>query len=270
MQKYNIKHFLSIIYLFSSLLYCQQRIVSLTPSITTSLYLLGEKDNVVGITLFCKKISDTQKVVGSYLTPNIEEIVKLDPQIVFVSKEGIQKEVVEHLRKFKLNIVVLSPVNTYEDVKQQFLQISKYLNKQNEAKKIIQYYESQYRVYFHTKKVKNKKRVLCIIGLHPLIVASDKSFIGEVIKFAGGENCVINKLRYPQLNPEEIIKLNPDIIILPEMGIKKSDVKNFLANFTRLTAVENDKIFVVPADILCQPNIHNFFKSVEEIAKLLK
>jgi len=82
-------------FIFSNVIYTQQRIVSLTPSITESLYLLGEKDNIIGITTFCKKVSKNQKIVGTYLEPNIEEIVKLNPDIVFISKEGARKEIVE-------------------------------------------------------------------------------------------------------------------------------------------------------------------------------
>lgn len=265
-MKFNFKLFIFLI-LFYSIAFSQLKIVSLTPSITKSLYLLGEKENVVGITSFCEKISEKQIVVGTYLQPNIEEIIKLKPDIIFISKEGMRKEVVEELRKFGLKVVVFEPANTYNEIKQQFLQIAKLLNKEKIAKKVIHQYESKYKSYY----VKTKKRVLCIVGLQPLVVASSKSFIGDIIKHAGAENCVDHStLSYPQINPEQILRLNPDIIILPKMGISETEIKNFFNNFKGLSAVKNNKIFVLPSDMLCQPNIHNFFVSVEQISKLLK
>lgn len=266
-MKVNIKYFVSLFFFFCSTIFSQLRIVSLTPSITKSLYLLDEKENVVGITSFCEKISNKQKIVGTYLQPNIEEIIKLNPDVIFISKEGTRKEIVDKMNKFNLKVVVLPPVNTYEEVKQQFIQIAKYVNKEKIAKKIIRKYETQYKLY----NKNTKKRVLCIIGFQPLVVASDKSFIGEVIKYAGAENCVKNVLlSYPQLNPEDIIKLNPDLIIVPDMGISTAEIKKFFNSFKNIYAVKNNKIFVLPSDILCQPNIYNFYIAVKQIAELVK
>ncbi|MCS7150877.1 MAG: helical backbone metal receptor [Endomicrobia bacterium] len=266
-QKFFIKIFFFLnIAVCSTVLLSQQRIVSLTPSITKSLYLLNEKDNVVGITSFCKKISDKQKIVGSYLEFNVEEILKLKPDVIFVSKEGIKKESVEELRKFKLNITILSPVNTYEDIKKQFIQIAKIIKKEDKAKQIISYYESKYK----ERQIKSPVSILCIIGLHPLIVATDKSYMGDIIRYTGAKNCISHRQRYVQLTPEEIIRFNPDVIIIPDMGINETEVRNFFRQFEELNAVKNNRIFVLPADILCQPNIENFFLSVEKVSKLIK
>jgi iron complex transport system substrate-binding protein len=252
-------------FIFSNVIYTQQRIVSLTPSITESLYLLGEKDNIIGITTFCKRVSKNQKIVGTYLEPNIEEIVKLNPDIVFISKEGTRKEIVDKIGEFGIKVVVLSPVNNFVALKQQFLELAKVLNKQEKAKRIIYEYETKF-----SKLKKNKsKRVLCIISFQPIFVASDKSYIGEIIRYAGGKNVIKSKISYPQVGIEKILELKPEVIILSTMGSTEYEIKKFFSQYKEIPAVKNNKIFVVPSNILCQPTINNFYTAVNEVYRIL-
>lgn len=256
------KFLLFLLFLFNtSFLFSQERIVSLTPSITETIYLLGEQDKVVGITSFCRRISKKQKIVGTYLEPNIEEIVRLNPDIVFISKEGTRKEIVEKIREFDIKVIVLNPANDFTELKQQFLELAKVLNKQEIAKKIIYEYETKL-----SKLKRNKsKRVLCIISFQPIFVASDKSYIGEIIRYAGGENVIKAKISYPQVSIEKILELKPEVIILSTMGSTEYEIKKFFSQYKEIPAVKNNKIFVVPSNILCQPTIKNFYNSVVKI-----
>jgi len=257
--------------LFFYVVFClskENRIVSLTPSITESLYILGEKENVVGITTFCRRISKKQKVVGTYLEVNVEEIVKLRPDIVFVSKEGFKKEAVDKLMMLGINVVVLDPVNSYDELKKQFLTIAKNLDKEKIAEKIIKEYERKIDKIKKSNKILGKK-VLCVLSTQPIFVASEKSYIGEIIKYTGAENVIKSDIRYPQVDIEEILKLKPDVIILPSMGIQEKQAKKFFLRYKEIPAVRNNKIFVLPSNILCQPTIKNFFVAINEISKLL-
>jgi len=256
------KFLLFLLFLFNtSFLFSQERIVSLTPSITETIYLLGEQDKVVGITSFCRRISKKQKIVGTYLEPNIEEIVRLNPDIVFISKEGTRKEIVEKIREFDIKVIVLNPANDFTELKQQFLELAKVLNKQEIAKKIIYEYETKI-----SKLKRNKsKRVLCIISFQPIFVASDKSYIGEIIRYAGGENVIKSKISYPQVSIEKILELKPEVIILSTMGSTEYEIKKFFSQYKEIPAVKNNKIFVVPSNILCQPTIKNFYNALVKI-----
>lgn len=248
----------------------KHKIISLTPSITETLYILGETENVVGITSFCRQISPRQKIVGTYLEPNIEEIIKLSPTIVFISKEGVKKEIVQQLRNFKINVIVLEPVNNYIEIKQQLLTIAKYLNKEIIAKKIIEEYESKFKIHRDDIESKKQKKLVGIISLKPLIVSSTSSYIGDIIKISGAFNPISSDVRYPQISVEELLRIDPEIIILPEMGMKKKEIESFFARFKNLSAVKDNKIYIIPSEILCQPNIKNFFLSVERIREILK
>ena len=66
-----------------------ERIVSLSPSVTETLFELGLGDRVVGVTSFCKYPEEALNLpkVGAYLDPNYEAIVALTPDLVILRKE---------------------------------------------------------------------------------------------------------------------------------------------------------------------------------------
>ena len=63
---------------------CAERIVSLVPSVTETLFALGVGDEVVGVSSYDDYPPEVMKLprVGSFLTPNLEAIAALRPTIV--------------------------------------------------------------------------------------------------------------------------------------------------------------------------------------------
>ena len=75
-----------------------RRIISLIPSVTRSLYLLGLQDEIAAVTIFCPPEAKDKEKIGTILEPDIEKIVSLKPDIVIASKEGNRQVTVEKLR----------------------------------------------------------------------------------------------------------------------------------------------------------------------------
>ncbi|MGB9677438.1 MAG: cobalamide ABC transporter substrate-binding protein, partial [Candidatus Ratteibacteria bacterium] len=67
---------------------------------------------------------------------------------------------------------------------------------------------------------------------------------------------------------EEIIKLNPDIIIITSMGIDTEEEKKNWGKYRMINAVKNGKIFVIDSDKICSPTPLSFVEIVKEIMKL--
>src|ERR1700730_2392816 len=63
---------------------CADRIVSMVPSVTETLFALGLGNEVVGVSSYDDYPLDVQRLprVGSFLTPNLEAIAALRPTIV--------------------------------------------------------------------------------------------------------------------------------------------------------------------------------------------
>ena len=67
-----------------------ERIVSVSPNITETLFALGLGDRVVGVTQFCTypPEAQTRPQVGGYLDPNYEAILALKPDVVIFPGEN--------------------------------------------------------------------------------------------------------------------------------------------------------------------------------------
>ena len=69
-----------------------ERIVSMAPSITETLFALGLDDRVVGVTQYCDYPPEAQSkpCVGGYLNPNYEAVVSLRPDLV-ITLDDVQR-----------------------------------------------------------------------------------------------------------------------------------------------------------------------------------
>src|SRR3972149_6407306 len=77
------------------------RIVSLVPSVTEILFALGAEDRLVGVTDFCDYPPAARRKprVGGMLTPSLEVIAALRPDLVVATTEGNREETFAPLRR---------------------------------------------------------------------------------------------------------------------------------------------------------------------------
>ena len=81
-----------------------QRLVSLAPSITETLYALGLGDLLVGDTDYCDYPPEAKRKprVGNLLNPSLERIVSLKPDLVLGSPTANRREVIGQLEKLRI------------------------------------------------------------------------------------------------------------------------------------------------------------------------
>jgi iron complex transport system substrate-binding protein len=247
-------------------------IVSLAPSITESIYLLGAQDKLVGVTTFCKYPPEAQKKqkIGTLLSPNIEKIIKLSPRLVLATVEGNPQEQIMRLKETGLNVFVFGRSKNFQDISNHFLSLGKLVNKSRVAHDIIKKLER--RIAIVKNKVKNTTpaKVFCQIGIKPLVTAAKDTFIDEMIHLAGGINIAHKKnIRYPLYNIEEVIKQNPDVIIITKGHADEKDIIKFWQEFKTISAVKNKRIYMIDARKICCPTPLAFVEGLEEIAFLL-
>lgn len=88
------------------------RVVSLVPSITETLKELPGAD-LVAVTRFCE--TPGVPIVGGTKNPDIEAIVRLDPELVFMDREENRREDAEHLEAAGVTVIA-TDVRSVADV----------------------------------------------------------------------------------------------------------------------------------------------------------
>jgi iron complex transport system substrate-binding protein len=246
-----------------------KRIVSLSPAITEALYALGLENAIVGVTIYCQKPPQAQRKekIGTLMEPDMEKIVSLKPDLVLAMSLTSSKEI-QKLKNLGLQVVTFQIPQDFNLLCDFFLQLGKVVGKEKNSEQLIK--EARDRVSEIAKKVASlpKPKVLIQIGSNPLFVATKKYFLNDYIRFAGGTN-IFQDGGLGSVSMEEVIKKNPDIIIIATMGISGENERKTWKRFTTIEAVKENKVYIVDPDRLCSPTPVSFAGYLAEIAALL-
>jgi iron complex transport system substrate-binding protein len=246
-----------------------RRIISLSPAMAEELYLLGAGDRLVGCTVYCQRPPEikVKEKIGTALEVNLEKIVSLKPDLV-LAISLTSPMVKEKLKKMGIEVIAFSTPSNFGQICRQFLDLGRLVGRLEEAKKIIQ--EAQDKVDSIRKRTGRlpHPKVLVQIGAKPLFVATSRYFINDYIEFAGGVN-VAKKAKEGIYSREEVLRANPDVIIIVTMGIVGEDEKKVWKRFKTLNAAKNDRIFIVDSHNFCNPTPVSFAQTLEELVGIL-
>lgn len=248
-----------------------QRIVSLAPSITESLYRLGAEDKIVGLTIYSPpSLTDKKEKVGTLLEPNLEKIVSLSPDLVLATAQGNRPQTIAKLRNLGMKVFVFKASRSFFEICQNFLKLAELIGKTKEAEEIISEVESKINLIKKRVKDTSQVKVFWEVGSNPLVTTSKQSFTNELIDFAGGINIFADlPAPYAVVSREEVVRRNPEVIILVTMGYVTTEEARFWSKFNMVKAVKNKRIYVIDSYKVSQPTPWIFATGLEEVAKLL-
>jgi iron complex transport system substrate-binding protein len=231
-----------------------QRIVSLAPGITETLYVLSLDDKIVGVTTFCDWPASARKKpkIGGFINPSIEKIVSLKPDLIIATADGNKKDTVQQLERLGLPVYVISPSNI-DGFLRSILNIGKITNREKNAEKLVEKFQKRLNNVTAQIRHKNKPRVFFQLGLEPVFTVGRGTLINEIIERAGGINVAgLDIAHYPVYSAEGIMGASPEIIIFAPMVNDKNfaAVKIFWQKFGELPAVKNNKIYPIDADLI--------------------
>ena len=191
-----------------------KRIVSLLPSLTETVCALGQCQRLVGVDRYSNFPESVRALVqvGGGLDPNIEAIVALKPDLVLMATSS---RAGERLQALGLKVVALEP-KTHADVKRVLEKLGLLLEVPD-AQRIWRLIDAAVSAAAQSLPVGVRAtRVYFEVNQGPY-GAGEASFIGETLTRLGVRNILPAKLgAFPKLNPEYIVRANPDLIMTGE------------------------------------------------------
>ena len=245
-----------------------RRIISLAPSVTEHIHDAGAGKTLVGITSYCDYPVAVQTLprVGDFTRPSYERIVALKPDLVVVESGTITRDAAETLSK-RLGVPVYVMLST------SFMAIGKHIEAMGAITGIRSGIASaQHRIRETLATVKRiqgvsktQPKVLMVISETPLFVAGPDGYLGDIIKLAGGQN-IIKTGSFPQVTPEAMMLLDPDIILV---GADTNGRPYPLTGPLRaLRAVRENRIQCIPGGNLGRPTLRTS-AGVVELARII-
>jgi iron complex transport system substrate-binding protein len=241
-----------------------ERAISLAPSLTEVIFAVGAGDKLVGVTTYCNYPEDAKAVekVGDTQTPNIERIVALKPQVVFVSTASQLEAFMAMLDRQNIAVFVTNPKD-FDGVLRNLRTFGSILGTEKRADELAA--DLERRVKAVDEKVKDLARpgVFVQISKEPLFTIGNESFLTEIVHRAGGISVTRDVATgYPKLSKETALAMNPEVIILSdsEDNRESNDV------FKNSPAKKNGRVYRINADIISRPG-PRLVDALEEIAK---
>ena len=192
-----------------------KRVVSLLPSLTETVCVLGHCDTLVGVDDFSNWPQQVQKLphVGGLEDARVERIVALKPDLVLLSASSRARARLESL---KIPVLAIEP-RTFDDVYTAMAEIATVFDEPQVARRLWarmnESIEQSARLVPASRK---GVRVYFEVDSGPY-AASESSHIGELLKRLGAANIVPAKLgSVPKLNPEFVVRADPQVIIIGE------------------------------------------------------
>ncbi len=256
------------------------RIVSLSPSTTETLFALGLGHKLVGVTRFCNYPPAAQNLprVGGYLDLNYEAVVALKPDLVIILPEF--EQVKNYLAELNLQYLIVNN-KTIQDILQTILTLGRVGGVQTEAEMLVNKLRTRMKQIKKTTALLPHPEVLISIGrtvgtgtLEEVYVAGSGTLYNEIIELAGGKNTYIDSSQaYPMVSAEGILQMNPDIIIdlVTDMNGKKITEQEILKDWDSIIgiqAAQDHRIYILSDDFAVIPG-PRFILLLEKLVKIL-
>ena len=255
-----------------------QRIISMSPSITETLFALGVGDRVVGVTDFCSypKEACTRAKIGGLLNPSVEAWITLKPDLIIHQDDSHKLRI--NARNLGIQTLAVSMTRLHNIFKT-IQTLGEVLGCESAARALTQKLQSG--IQRHQARLKNLpgKTTLLLLGdgSNPgaaLYAVGRSTFLGELLELAGGTNILVNpQLNYPKISKEFILRHSPEVIIEagPDANLTPDEKKKKLEQWQRfptLTAVKNKTIYFVGADYILIPG-PRFLNILDHFARVI-
>ncbi len=240
-----------------------QRVVSLVPSVTEILYKIDAGDAIKAVTYHdVYPVENAAKqIVGGYFSPSLDIIESQKPDLIFHS--SIHKGLKERFKNSNVQLVELETRSMADSLKK-ILLLGKIFQKEPRAQELVQSIEEQLQTISEKVAkipVKERLRVIRLMGRDTVMTPGEGSFQNEMIRAAGGIPPQLGREgAVTPITREEWIKFNPQVIYGCGGDRKTAEAFFDRPGWKDVDAVKNGRIFYFPCALTCRAatNTGNF------------
>ena len=237
-----------------------RRIVSLTPSITETLFALGLGDRVIGVTDTCDyPVEATQKThVTSWFDPDLDRIRAMEPDLILGLESAHQRLKSVFEETIPGVEVILNLPATVDEALEAIRTFGELFHAEDAAERLVagltqrlERVESEVARIPLTERP-SVSRVLQWNG-DALLVAGPLSFQYDVIQRAGGRN-VTNGIReaYPEVSMSRFFEWDPDVVFFCGYDRRFVPMLKDHPQWKRFKAVGTDRVYMFDCNLTCR------------------
>lgn len=240
--------------LFTSFAEAQQRIVSLSGTISEMLCALGFESQIAGVDVTSTyPLSLKQKPkVGHNRNISAEGILALRPTLVLGLKEQTNPQLLTQLKSAGVKTVMFEQELSPDGVKVLLNGVALAVGAPAKAKAVQSVFEQQMKG-LKIQPVNKKVLFIYARGTGTMMVSGTGTSIEKMISLAGAKNAVTDFQDFKPLTAEALVAADPDAILLFDSGLKSLNGPEGLLKVpgvAQTTAGRNRKIVSMDGELL--------------------
>lgn len=254
----------------------KERIVATTVAVTEIMDAL--EVDLVGVPISSKTLPKRYKglpEVGNPMSPDMEKVKSLKPsEVLSVTTLEYELKPVFDGVGMKANFLDLTSL---KDMQNSISDLGKKYGREKQAEEVVTKLDKK--VASIQKEVKGKKEptVLILLGVPgSYLVATEHSYIGDLVKQLGGKNIVQGeRVEYLASNTEYLKKADPDIILRAAHGMPDEVVKMFDKEFKtndiwkHFAAVKNNRVYDLEERLFGTTGNLAAIEALDELKKMM-
>jgi len=247
-----------------------QRVVSLAPSVTETIFALGLGQRLVGVTTYCDYPAEARKLpkVGSFINPSLEAIAGQRPDLVIGVNDSNHPVKAREIERLGMKVSLVS-VRSVSEILQSISSIALWMGNPEAGQAIVRKITARFDEVKKRVASAPTRRTLLAVGLRPLVAVGGRNYIDELITAAGGIN-IAGDAAQPWLNlPDEyVVAKAPEVIIEGGMGSERSRTAKNWSDLQSIPAVKERRVYAYQSDKILRPG-PRIGEGLEEIARLV-
>lgn len=229
-----------------------RRIVSFSPAVTETLFLLGVGDSIAGVSAFCARPEEARKkrVIGSYNTVDPKLLKQLNPDLIF-TVTGYQREFAVKLSHQMPVYAVELPVSV-AGIVDMVVKVGLIVNKVAEATSLSRQLHDTISAL---QRVEKKPTVYVEIDFSGPVSFGAYSYITDALRLLGGES-VFGGEPIEWLTPDlDLVRRgDPDVIIYEAKMFSRFNERDLQSlieerSWKDLRAARDGHIFLTPGPL---------------------
>jgi iron complex transport system substrate-binding protein len=189
------------------------RVVSLAPNLTETIYALGLEDRLAGDTTYCDTpaAAKAKPHVGDTINPSLEAIVALHPALVLATMIN-RIDTVIGLSRMGIAVYTTDP-RTVRGMLESTQHVAELMGATEKGNALVAQMQARLDALHARLTDRPYVHVLFVVWQEPLFTIGQNTFIADALKWAGAESVVTSKQDWPQLTFEEVVRLQPEYIV---------------------------------------------------------
>jgi cobalamin transport system substrate-binding protein len=192
------------------------RIVTLAPNLTETVYALGLGDKLVGDTDLCDTppAAAQKPHVGNPQDPSLEAIVALRPDLVLATTSINVADTADALARLGIAVYTTAgDTQTVLEMLDSIARMSDLMGAGPQGEAVVARLRARLDALQARLAGRPLVHVLFVVWQDPLITIGQKTFIADALRWAGAESIVLTDKNWPQLSLEEVVRLQPAYIV---------------------------------------------------------